>query len=149
MYLITYSHFLKKISFITERVVIVTSCCVVKLEMFLEFLFFVTSIFLLAYLLVKKRYNYWSDRGFIQTNTVFPFGSFKGVGSTKTPIEILDVYYKQFKGKARFIGIYSFLTPSIALLDPEMFKHILLSDFSSFHDRGMYYNKKDDPTSAK
>lgn len=33
-------------------------------------------------------------------------------------------------------------------MDPELIQNLLVREFSSFHDRGIYYNKKDDPLSA-
>lgn len=103
----------------------------------------------LAYLLVKKRYSYWSDRGFKSPKTTFPFGSLKGVGKSVTWYDATAEIYREFKGKAPVVGFYSFFDPTILPIDPKLIKNILVRDFSSFHDRGFYYNKKDDPISAK
>ena len=109
--------------------------------MFFKILFVVTLLFLAAYLWVKKRFRYWIDRGFLQGDPSFPLGTLSGVGTKMQNAEKLDVYYKQFKGKAPFVGLYNFLSPVILLIDPEVIKNILVRDFQSFHDRGMYYNK--------
>jgi cytochrome P450 family 6 len=103
----------------------------------------------LCFVWIKRRYSYWRNRGFLQTSTSFPFGSFKGIGTKVTSYEALDVCYKEFKGKAPAIGIYSFLSPNVMIIDPELIKNILVKDFASFQSRGMYYNKKDDPMGAK
>ncbi|KAL7026329.1 hypothetical protein ACKWTF_013862 [Chironomus riparius] len=71
-----------------------------------------------------------------------------GVTKGKTPFQGVDDYYKSFKGKAKAIGIYQFFVPSVFPIDPDLIKHILMKDFSHFHDRGMYHNKEADPTSA-
>lgn len=34
------------------------------------------------------------------------------------------------------------------ILDIELIKDIFIREFSSFHDRGFFYNKEDDPLSA-
>lgn len=79
----------------------------------------------------------------------FPYGSVKGFGSTRNPCEIIDDIYRSFKGKAPAVGIFLFFEPVVVLLDPELYKIIFVRDFSSFPSRGFYYNKKNDPLSAK
>ncbi|KAG5669756.1 hypothetical protein PVAND_000050 [Polypedilum vanderplanki] len=111
-------------------------------------LYFVVAVITLCYLWIKRRYSFWKNRGFLQAEASFPFGSFKGIGTKVTSYEALDVCYKEFKGKAPAIGIYSFFSPNIMPIDPELIKNILGKDFASFQSRGMYYNKKDDPMSA-
>jgi len=98
-------------------------------------------IFSIAYLWVKRRFSFWKDRGFPQANPSFPLGTLKGVGTSMTSAENLDYYYRKFKGNARAVGLYSFLSPTLLLIDPELIKNILVRDFQSFHDRGFYYDK--------
>ena len=112
-------------------------------------LYFVIGVIALGYYLVKKQYSYWTDRGFLSAPSNFPFGSMKDVGTKITTAEGMDIFYKQYKGKVPAFGTFLFLKPCLMVTDPELLKNILVRDFSSFHDRGMYFNKKDDPTSAK
>lgn len=113
------------------------------------FVYFVLGIIALIYLWIKKRYNYWNDRGFLSPPNDIPFGSIKGVGQTITSCEATDKIYKKFKGKVPAVGFYIFFEPTILPIDPELYKNIFVRDFSSFHDRGFYSNKEDDPLSAK
>jgi cytochrome P450 family 6 len=113
------------------------------------FLYLLLGALALCYWLVKKQFNYWEERGFLSPPSVFPFGSLKGVGTKVTTAEGVQEIYKKFKGKTPAAGIFFFLSPSLLPIDPELIKNILVRDFSSFHDRGFYYNKEDDPTSAK
>lgn len=108
----------------------------------------VISICSLAYFLIQKRYNFWNERGFVGPPTSFPFGSIKGFGSTVHVGTGMQKYYNEFKGKAKALGIYIFLSPTLLIVDIELVKNIYIRDFSSFHDRGFYYNKEDDPLSA-
>lgn len=52
------------------------------------------------------------------------------------------------KGSGLFCGMYFFHVPVALALDLEFVKNVLIKDFSHFHDRGIYYNEKDDPLSA-
>lgn len=100
--------------------------------------YIIIALTVVIYFWLKKRNNYWNDRGFLQSEKK---GSFLGVTKDKTSFQGLDDHYKSFKRKAKAIGIYQFFVPSILPLDPELIKHILMKDFSYFHDRGMYHNK--------
>lgn len=113
------------------------------------YLYILIGVLGLGYLWVKKCYRYWSDRGFESPKASFPFGSLKGVATKFTSAEAVDIIYKKYKGKAPAVGFYTFLSPTLLPIDPELYKNILVRDFSSFHDRGFYYNKEDDPLSAK
>lgn len=112
-------------------------------------LLLVLSALSLVFLWVKKRYSYWTDKGFKSPRSAFPFGSLKGVGTSQTWYEATDVIYREFKGKEVAVGFYSFFDPTILPIDPEVFKNIFVRDFNSFHDRGFYANKEDDPVSSK
>lgn len=113
------------------------------------FLWLLIALIGLAYIWLKRRYTYWTRKGVTQAEGKFPFGSLQGVSTKLTIFERYDEIYRMFKGKARFVGFYAFLAPKILILDPELLKQILTSNFASFNHSGMYYNKKDDPLSAK
>lgn len=115
----------------------------------IAFILLLGFFMLAAYLLANKRNRYWIDRGYLSPPNYFPFGSVKGVGTKCTESEAMNVIYEHYKGKAPAIGTFFFFQPSIVVLDLELYKNILVRDFSSFSDRGMYYNKEDEPTSAK
>lgn len=111
-------------------------------------LIFVFAIFALLFHWVRKSYKFWSDRGYLTTPISFPFGSLKHLG-TKIPTCLgFDEFYKNFKGKVSAVGLYFFFSPTLMILDIELIKDIFIREFSSFHDRGFFYNKEDDPLSA-
>lgn len=60
----------------------------------------------------------------------------------------LDEFYKNFKGKGPAVGLFYFTKPTLLLIDPELVKSILVTNFEIFPDRVLYYNKEDDPISA-
>lgn len=113
------------------------------------FLYLFVAAMALVYYFVKRRYNYWSCKGFASPPSAFLFGSLKGVGTKVTSAERMNEIYKEYKGKVPAVGTYFFLKPTLLPIDPEVLKNILVRDFSSFQNRGFYYNKEDDPTSAK
>ena len=112
-------------------------------------LYLLTGVLVLGYVFIRKIYKFWTDRGFLSVEASFPFGNLRGVGTKFTSVEATDVLYKKYKGKAQALGIYFFTTPVILPLDPELYKNILVRDFSSFHDRSFHMNKEDQPVSAK
>lgn len=111
-------------------------------------IFGAAAVLTLIYFWVQKRYQYWSDKGFVQVPVEFPFGSLKGIGTKVASCIGFDGYYKSFKGRAEAVGIYFFFSPVLMVTDIELLKNIYIRDFASFHDRGIYFNKEDDPLSA-
>lgn len=112
-------------------------------------LFIVAVLIAAVYLYLKKYYRFWSDRGFASAPSSFPFGSLKGVGTKFHKSVGLDIIYKKYKGKVPVVGIFSLFKPAVLLLDPELYKCILVKDFATFQDRGFYYDKQSDPLTAK
>jgi cytochrome P450 family 6 len=96
----------------------------------------------------KKKYEYFSDQGVPHARPIFPLGNFWRVGLTVHLITRIHEFYKQFKGKGKLCGFYIFTIPLYIILDVDLIKNILVKDFDSFHDRGIYYNEKSDPLSA-
>lgn len=92
--------------------------------------------------------NFWIKRGFPSANFEFPFGSLKGIGTEKSLCSGLDEFYKEFKSKGPAVGLFSFTKPFLLITDPELIRHVLVTNFDIFPDRTIYYNKTDDPISA-
>lgn len=105
---------------------------------------FVTT---LIYFFVEEKFQFWKNLGFVSVPTDFFFGIMKNVGIKISNYERLDEIYKKYKGKTEAVGVFLFLSPRLFILDLELVKNILIGDFSSFHDRGSFYNKED-PLSA-
>jgi cytochrome P450 family 6 len=111
--------------------------------------YFAICLISLVVYLIRKNYNVWGKRGFLQMSGSLPFGSFKGVGCIITRFEALDSCYRRFRGKTPAVGYYSLMKANLLLLDPKLIKNVLVKDFTSFHERTLYHNKKDDPISVK
>lgn len=96
----------------------------------------------------NKKFSYFEERGFAFVKPEFPFGSLKGVGYKIHFSQKTKLYYREFKDKAKAIGLFFFTAPTVLILDLDTIKHVLVKDFNNFHDRGLYVNKKGDPLSG-
>ncbi|EDS45780.1 cytochrome P450 6A1 [Culex quinquefasciatus] len=111
-------------------------------------LYLVTIVTVMIYVWIKRRYSYWKDRGVPSLEVSFPAGNLQGIGHRHLGLIMQDLYGKLKGSGAKFGGIYSFLKPMVMVLDLDFAKDVLVREFQYFHDRGMYYNEKDDPLSA-
>lgn len=102
----------------------------------------------LVYFWIRKIFSFFKDNGFEYVKPQFPFGNLKGVGKDFHVAELMQKHYMQFKGKVPAFGLYFFTNPVIVLTDIELIKNVLVRDFDNFHNRGIYYNTKDDPLSG-
>ncbi|XP_052891061.1 cytochrome P450 6a22-like [Anopheles moucheti] len=112
-------------------------------------LYLVLPALTLLYYYVKQHYRYWANRNIPQLEASFPVGNMKGVGSKLHFNDVLGEAYS--KGKAQsvpLVGLYFMLKPILIVTDLDMVKRILVKDFNSFHDRGLYVNERDDPLSG-
>ncbi|CAH2007828.1 unnamed protein product [Acanthoscelides obtectus] len=102
----------------------------------------------LIYVYFKKSYNYWSGMGVPQLSPSFPFGDMASVIFRKQNMgDKIKEIYEKMKGH-RYVGLYFFSRSAFLPLDPVLIKDILSKDFQHFHDRGIYYDEKNDPLSA-
>ncbi|XP_037028113.1 probable cytochrome P450 6a20 [Bradysia coprophila] len=108
---------------------------------------FIVLITLTTYYL-HRIFSYWERRGVPSIRPLIPFGNFKELGSKYFLGSMTQKLYNEMKGKAPFCGIYMYLEPMVLALDVDFIKTILIKDFPYFHDRGLYFNEKDDPLSA-
>jgi cytochrome P450 family 6 len=97
---------------------------------------------------VKKKYQYFIERGIPFPRPYWPLGNFWRVGLTVHFINRINETYRNFKNKGKICGFFIFTIPVYVILDIDLIKNILVKDFDSFHDRGIYYNEKADPLSA-
>lgn len=75
-------------------------------------------------------------------------GSVGEMGFKVHSSDLLKKIYDENKEKAPGVGLYFMTQPVLLPTDPELVKDILVRNFESFHDRGFYFNEKDDPLSG-
>jgi cytochrome P450 family 6 len=99
----------------------------------------------LVYFWIRKKYSFFEDNGFLHEEPVFPFGNLKGVGKDFHIIDKVKEYYAKFKGKAPLFGMYFFMSSNVVITDLDLIKRVMIKDFDSFRNRGLYSNVVDDP----
>lgn len=101
----------------------------------------------LAYYWVRRRLAFFDENGFLYEKPVFPLGNLKGVGREFHVVYKTKELYDKFKGKAPAFGFYFSINPNVVITNLETVKNVLVRDFDNFHNRGLYFNKNDDPLS--
>lgn len=98
-----------------------------------------------VYFYIKHNYTYWRKRGVPYLEPSFPFGNIRAFNRILHSSQRIGRLYDQLKGKGPFAGIYLFHQPVVLATDLDFVKTVLIKDFNSFRDRGMYFNERDDP----
>jgi len=107
-----------------------------------------TFILAVVYIYFKWSFTYWKKRNVPYIEPIFPFGNLLDMlFPRKTIGDICSDVYNKFEGH-KYGGTYTFTRPQFFVRDPELIKDILVKDFSSFHDRGVYMNEEIEPLSA-
>lgn len=103
-------------------------------------------ILTLVYLYLKFIFSYWQRKGFPYIEPTIPLGNLGLVATRKTSfgLNIAELYKRSTEP---IVGIYLFFRPALLVRDAELVKKVLVNDFASFHDRGVFCNPKHDPLS--
>lgn len=80
--------------------------------------------------------------------SAMPFGSIKGMGTSEHTSLMMQRFYHKLKGHGQIGRFFIATSPVVLAIDLDFVKHVLVKDFNSFQDRGVYYNEHDDPLSA-
>ncbi|XP_071639302.1 cytochrome P450 6a2-like [Temnothorax longispinosus] len=98
------------------------------------------------YYYLTRNYNYWQKRGVPCMDGALPgFGHMLSLICMKTNIgDFCSKIYKDNKGRS-MIGIYDFMSPSLMVLEPELVKTVLQTNFSSFAENTIDTDPEVDP----
>jgi cytochrome P450 family 6 len=121
--------------------------------MILELSLAILSILLLAlYRQFRTSYEFWRERSVPFLEPTFPTGNMIEAVKTKQHFGyVMEDIYKQLKKRSDVVdycGIFFFHKPVLLVMTPEFAKTILVRDFNSFADRGVYSNEEVDPLSG-
>ncbi|XP_011165642.3 probable cytochrome P450 6a14 [Solenopsis invicta] len=90
-------------------------------------------------------FNFWRKRGVFYVEPIVPIGNFTPIvtGRKQYGVFFNDAYSKYKEHRA--FGMYGFFTPILVITDLNLMRTVLLKEFHSFHDRGLYCNEEIDP----
>jgi cytochrome P450 family 6 len=101
-----------------------------------------------VYAYFKVSFNYWTKRNVPYANPTFPFGNFGDMLFLKASVgHLFANIYKELDGE-KYGGTYAFTKPGFIFRDPDIIKNVLVKDFSSFHDRGLFIDEELEPLSG-
>lgn len=110
---------------------------------------FILSLLIIVFAYFKYSFLYWKKKGVPYEEPSFPCGNLSGLGKTQELYEILKKSYDKFKPRGtRFCGMYFLSHPVLVLLDLQLIKSVLITDFANFDERGIFHNENDEPMSA-
>lgn len=111
----------------------------------IELIAVIAAIAATIYFFVKKRFNYWEERGIPYVKPSFPFGTLDLKNTKHYSVQVQEEY-AQFKDKpAPFYGVFQFFTPILTATDLDFVKTILMRDSFNFTNNGTYSSIKEDP----
>ncbi|XP_075979295.1 cytochrome P450 6B2-like [Anticarsia gemmatalis] len=89
------------------------------------------------YVYGTKTHSYWRDRGVVHDKPIPLFGTDALRYFQKRSIAQrgADMYWKY--PNERFVGYYRGIIPELVIRDPELVKHIIVTDFAHFYSRGL------------
>ncbi|XP_063366043.1 cytochrome P450 6B2-like [Cydia amplana] len=96
------------------------------------------SVVLLLYFYGTRTFGYWAKRGVKHDDPIPFFGTAKRQFLQQIAFsDIYDEMYQKYPNE-RFVGYYLMTTPLLILRDPELVKHVLVSDFNYFYSRNLH-----------
>jgi len=108
----------------------------------------VVCVLAAVYVYFKKSFTYWKKRNVPYVEPIFPFGNFADAFFLrKTLGQVHQNSYWKLDGE-RYGGIYSFTEPRFLVRDPDIIKNIMVKDFPSFHDHGLFTDEEIEPLSG-
>ncbi|XP_037050890.1 probable cytochrome P450 6a21 [Bradysia coprophila] len=108
----------------------------------------VIGVVTVLYLILRRKMNYWQDRGIPCLEPSLLVGNLDGVGQKIHNNVNVQLVYENFKINHKVCGYYLLQSPLLIILDLDLVKSILIKDFNNFVDRGMYNNPDEDPLSG-
>lgn len=94
----------------------------------------------LIFLYLKYAFSYWKRRGVPYLKPQIPFGNTKDIilGRQNFGLNLAELYEKV---EGPYAGFYMSVKPALLIKDPELIKKLLIKEFDSFSDRGIYINE--------
>jgi len=113
--------------------------------LFLYVVVLVACTLAVVYTYFKMSFKYWKKRNVPYVAPSFPFGNIAdALFFRKSVGHVHEEFYKKLEGE-KYGGIYAFTKPIFVFRDPDIIKNVLVKDFISFHDRGIFMDEEIEP----
>jgi cytochrome P450 family 6 len=100
------------------------------------------------YIYFKVSFRYWKQRNVPYIDPSFPFGNSRDLIFLRKPLgHLFADLYKRLDGE-KYGGMYMVTKPELIFRDPDIIRNVLVKDFTSFHDRGVFINEEAEPLSG-
>jgi cytochrome P450 family 6 len=97
------------------------------------------------YIFFRVRFTFFKKHNILHEKPSIPLGN---LHQRLHLAEVFKEYYDKFKRKAPVFGFYFAINPGIVITDLNVVQDVLINKFDNFTNRGVFYNKQDDPLSA-
>nr|XP_023023339.1 cytochrome P450 6a8-like [Leptinotarsa decemlineata] len=114
----------------------------------LELLIFLGTLSISVTIFVHYRYGYWKRKNVPYLKPTFPLGNNTSIFPKGVSLGIISKYfYDEFtKIRCKIGGVFFGIDPQLVIVDPDIAKDILTSDFFYFMGRGIYKTSSDPTT---
>lgn len=119
--------------------------------MIFEILLSLATVLGLHYIYLLWNKDYWKDRGVFCPKSDSFLGNFPGhITAKKNLAYEVDEFYRKYRGRYSYIGVYNFRSPRLLVFDPALIKDFLIKYFKNFQASEFYnkIDKKSDPLFA-
>ncbi|XP_055371663.1 probable cytochrome P450 28d1 [Condylostylus longicornis] len=101
----------------------------------ISIIIFLVSLPILFYLYFTWNFNYWKKRGVNGPEPKFLVGTFPSSykGDRNIIYDFEDIY-KKYKGKTKYVGVFTGREPQLLLLAPDIIHDVLVTKFRNFYD---------------
>jgi cytochrome P450 family 6 len=98
-----------------------------------------------VYVYFKVSFNYWKKRNVPYAKPTFPFGNVGDISLFRVSLGLtFQKIYKELDGE-KYGGTFALTKPGFIFRDPDIIKNVLVKDFTSFHDRGIFMDEELEP----
>lgn len=114
--------------------------------MAITLVFWILAALVILYLFLTRNFKYWQKRGIPCADGALPGVGHLGevVTMKSTFSEFCRKIYNVNRNHS-MVGIYNFMTPTLMVLEPELVKTVMQTNFTNFHENGLKVDPELDP----
>ncbi|CAH2012349.1 unnamed protein product [Acanthoscelides obtectus] len=114
------------------------------------FAYIIASLIAISYLYVKWAQSYWRRKHIQHLEPAFLYGNVKRLLKREISLgnQFQDIYNEVKSRGWQFSGYYFLTAPSLIVVDLELIKRVMQTDFVHFMNHGFFVNEEADPLSG-